>query len=198
MRGPKSLKTLRRPTASNREVLEKETRKLLYLRKSPFPASRIILTACVRPEHDLIRLQTIIRLRWLAVAGQTLTIAVVNLTLKFLLPLFACALLIGVLAASNIFMSVRFPATYRLGPKSTLLLLAFDLLQLAALLFITGGITNPFASLICVPVIISFTSQPLRYSIGLFLLAFVCATVLVFTSFRCAMATGRSAADTAG
>lgn len=144
------------------------------------------IPVAARPDHSSrrIRLQTITRLRWLAVAGQSATVAAVALILQFPLPLLACALLIGALAAANIFLSARFPSSYRLGPRSTLFVLGFDLLQLAALLFITGGLTNPFAPLICVPVIISFASQPLRYSLWLIALAFICVTLLALSPYN--------------
>jgi two-component system sensor histidine kinase RegB len=130
-----------------------------------------------------IRLQTIVRLRWLAVVGQSIAILLVAFGLKFPLPLLACGLLIGALAVANLFLSARFPATYRLGPRAAILLLAFDLLQLAALLYITGGLSNPFAPLICVPVIIAFASQPLRHSLVLLGFALICATAIAFSPF---------------
>ena len=80
-----------------------------------------------------IRLQTIVWLRWLAVAGQSATLLIVAFGLGFPLPLLTCALLIAALATANLFLSARFPATYRLEPWEATLLLAFDLLQLTAL-----------------------------------------------------------------
>lgn len=140
-----------------------------------------------------LRLQTLMRLRWLAVAGQTLTVLVVAFWLEFPLPLLACAILIGALAAANIALAVGFPSTLRLEPTSALCLLGFDLLQLAALLFITGGLANPFAPLLCVPVIISFASQPLRHSLWLMALAIVATTVLFLTPFHLPWYLGREA-----
>jgi two-component system sensor histidine kinase RegB len=125
-----------------------------------------------------IRLQTLVRLRWLAVGGQTLTVLIVAFLLKFSLPLMACALLIACLAIANLFLSARFPPTHRLEPEAAMVLLGLDLLQLCALLFITGGLANPFAPLICVPVIISFASQPLRHSLVLMAVAMLCTTAL--------------------
>ena len=125
-----------------------------------------------------IRLQTLVRLRWLAVGGQTATVLIVAFLLKFPLPLLACALLIAFLAIANLFLSARFPPTHRLEPEAALALLGLDLLQLCALLFITGGLANPFAPLICVPVIISFASQPLRHSLVLMVVAMLCTTAL--------------------
>lgn len=130
-----------------------------------------------------LRLETLVRLRWLAVAGQTVTVLVVDLLLAFDLPLLQAAFLVSALAIANIMLSLWFPATHRLGPKAALALLSFDLLQMASLLFITGGLANPFAPLICVPVIISFASQPLRHSIPLLLFALICTTALAFSPY---------------
>ncbi len=130
-----------------------------------------------------IRLQTIVWLRWLAVAGQSATILLVAFGLNFPLPLLACSLLIGALALANLFLTARFPSTYRLEPWEATLLLAFDLLQLTALIYITGGLSNPFAPLICVQVIIAFASQPLRHSLILLAFAVICSTAIAFSPF---------------
>jgi two-component system sensor histidine kinase RegB len=130
-----------------------------------------------------IRLQTIVWLRWLAVAGQTATILLVGFGLNFPLPLLTCAVLIGALAVANLFLSARFPATYLLEPWEATLLLAFDLLQLTALIYITGGLSNPFAPLICVQVIIAFASQPMKHSLMLLAFALACVTSIAFSPF---------------
>ncbi|MDQ0458468.1 ActS/PrrB/RegB family redox-sensitive histidine kinase [Rhizobium paknamense] len=130
-----------------------------------------------------LRLETLVRLRWLAVAGQTVTLAIVALVLRFPFPLDTAAALIGALAVVNFVLQVAFPSTQRLDPIWTFAILALDLLQMAALLFITGGLANPFAPLICVPVIITFASQPLRHAMALMVLALICITALAFTPF---------------
>lgn len=130
-----------------------------------------------------IRLQTLVRLRWLAFAGQTVTVLIVWQLLHFPLPLVETAGFIAALAAANLFLAYRFAPTHRLEAGAALALLGFDLLQMAGLLFITGGLGNPFAPLICVPVIISFASQPLVPSLALLVFAVVCTTILVFTPY---------------
>ena len=147
------------------------------------PDSSSVRYAQFGPSSRRIRLETLVRLRWLAVTGQTITVLVVGLLLDFPLPLKEAAILIGALAVANLILSVWFPQTHRLGPKSALALLAFDLLQMAALLFITGGLANPFAPLICVPVIIAFASQPLRHSLVLIVFALICTTVIAFSPY---------------
>jgi two-component system sensor histidine kinase RegB len=130
-----------------------------------------------------VRLQTLVRLRWLAVCGQAATVAIVAFWLQFPLPLLPCCVLIACLAWINLFLTLRYPPTHRLEAPATFALLGLDLLQLCGLLFITGGLANPFSILVCVPVIISFASQPIRYSMTLIIAAMVAITSLAFTPF---------------
>jgi two-component system, sensor histidine kinase RegB len=130
-----------------------------------------------------LRLETLVRLRWLAVAGQTITLVIVSLVLQFPMPVLAVAILIGTLAVVNFLLQVAFPSTQRLEPIWTFAILALDLLQMTGLLFITGGLSNPFAPLICVPVIITFASQPLRHAMALMVLALLCISSLAFTPY---------------
>ncbi len=74
-------------------------------------ASHPIETTRLGRASRRIRLQTIIWLRWLAVAGQTATILFVAFGLNFPLPLLACGLLIAALALANLFLTARFPST---------------------------------------------------------------------------------------
>ncbi|NHT76313.1 two-component system sensor histidine kinase RegB [Rhizobium sp. PP-F2F-G38] len=130
-----------------------------------------------------LRLQTIVRLRWLAVAGQSIAIIIVALWLRFPMPLIACFLLIALLAVVNIYLTLRYPPAHRLHPVAAFTLLGIDLAQLTALLYMTGGIANPFAPLVSVPVIISSASQPKWYSVALALLAVAGVTALAFSPY---------------
>ncbi|YCI02281.1 ActS/PrrB/RegB family redox-sensitive histidine kinase [Ensifer sp. D2-11] len=130
-----------------------------------------------------LRLQTLVRLRWLAVGGQSLAVIVTALWLQFPLPVVPCSVLIACLALLNVLLTLRFPPTQRLTPPAAFTLLGIDLAQLTALLFITGGLANPFAPLLCVPVIISSASQPKPQSIVLAGLAVLGVTALAFSPF---------------
>ena len=134
-------------------------------------------------ESRKLRLETLVRLRWLAVGGQMATVAIVGFFLQFSMPIEIAVALIGLLALVNAWLQFSYPATHRLEPSSALALLTFDLLQLTALLYVTGGLSNPFSPLIAVPVIISSASQPLRYSMALVLIAMLAITALVFSPF---------------
>ncbi|MGH6809501.1 MAG: ActS/PrrB/RegB family redox-sensitive histidine kinase [Ensifer adhaerens] len=130
-----------------------------------------------------LRLQTLIRLRWLAVGGQSIAVIITTLWLQFPLPLLSCLVLIASLALVNTYLTLRFPPTHRLRPPAAFALLGLDLAQLTGLLFITGGLANPFAPLLCVPVIISSASQPKPHSIVLAGLAVIGVTALAFSPF---------------
>ncbi len=130
------------------------------------------------PRH--LRLDTLVRLRWLAIAGQSVAVAGVHFGLGFALPFGWCFLAIAVSAWLNIALRIRFPLSHRLREGAATALLGFDILQLAALLYLTGGLQNPFAILFLAPVMISATALPPRHTLALGLLAAGLATLLVF------------------
>jgi two-component system sensor histidine kinase RegB len=127
-----------------------------------------------------LRLNTLIRLRWMAIVGQTAAVMVVAYLMHFPLPVSLCFALIACSAWLNLFLAFRYPATQRLGPSAAFAILVFDALQLAGLLYITGGLTNPFSVLMTVPVVISATSLSLRLTAILGALTVTAATILVF------------------
>ncbi len=138
------------------------------------------LAMCANDELKVVRLRTLVRLRWLAVIGQTVAVLLVNLWLGFPLPLGLCLAAIALSAWLNIFLALRYRQSVTLKSSQAGLLLAYDVLQLAVLLYLTGGLENPFSFLFLVPVTISATSLPLRWTLGLSGLAFFCASFLAF------------------
>ena len=130
-----------------------------------------------------VRLDTLVRLRWLAVIGQTTAVLVVYFGLEFELPLWACLAVIALSAWLNIALRLRFHMTQRLEPDRAAWLLAFDVAELAILLYLTGGLQNPFAFLFLAPVLRSATALPPRFTVILGGFAIACATVLVFTHY---------------
>ncbi len=128
-----------------------------------------------------LRLRTIIRLRWLAVFGQTVTVLFVHYYLGFKLQLEIFFLIIGSSAALNIFLRAKYPATQRLQADSAFFMLSYDLLQLSILLYLSGGLQNPFIFLMVVPVTISAATMPWYNTIALGLMAIICTTILSFS-----------------
>ena len=127
-----------------------------------------------------LRLETLVRIRWLAVVGQTAAVLFVALVLDFPLPLGLCFAAIALSAWLNIFLKMRFTATHRLQSRWAAAMLAYDVLQLAALLYLTGGLENPFAVLLLAPVLVSATILTPQRTILLAFLMVSVATVLSF------------------
>ena len=127
-----------------------------------------------------LRLNTLIRLRWLAIGGQSATVIAVAYWLEFPLAVGVCFALIALSAWLNLFLAFRYPATHRLRPAAALAILLFDAAQLAGLLYMTGGLTNPFSLLMSVPVVVSATSLPLRMTAILGAFAIAATTLLAF------------------
>ena len=102
-----------------------------------------------------VRLRTLSNLRWLAIAGQSAALFLVYFALGYSLPILYCAIAIAVSAALNTVLALRYLPAHRLTNREATFYLAFDVLQLAALLYLTGGITNPFALMFVAPVVIA-------------------------------------------
>lgn len=126
-----------------------------------------------------LRLTTLVRVRWFAITGQTAAVLFVSLSLNFVFPLGLSFALIAVSAWLNLFLSFRYNLNHRLDLRAALLVLGFDILQLTGLLYLTGGLQNPFAVLLVVPVIIAATALSVRSILMLGLMAITCASVLV-------------------
>lgn len=124
------------------------------------------------------RLHTLILLRWLAIIGQTLAILFVHFGLGFPLPLELCLATVAVLVAVNLTSFLLFPTSHRLTDRGAAAFLALDIVQLAVLLYLTGGLGNPFSLLMLVPVTISATILSLASTVVLGALA-VIATLLL-------------------
>ena len=131
-------------------------------------------------EIGMLRLRTLVRLRWLAIVGQTGAVLGVHFVLGFPLPLGLCLAVIAFSAWLNIFLTIRWRKSVRLHETHAGLLLVYDVLQLGVLLFLTGGLENPFSFLFLVPVTISATSLSMRWTLWLGLMAFASATFLAF------------------
>src|SRR3984957_20169025 len=133
-----------------------------------------------RQPRRYVRLDTILRLRWLAVLGQLATIFIVVQGLEFDVEIIPCVTIIGLSALLNLALQIAFNPMQRLEPALAAALLALNIVELAGLLFFTGGLENPFSFLFLAPVLISATALPIRLTIALGVLAVVCATLLVF------------------
>jgi two-component system sensor histidine kinase RegB len=126
-----------------------------------------------------VRLDTLVRLRWLAVLGQAAAVLVVHDGFDFEVPFWACLAVIAVYGSANILLRMRFRWNQRLEPHHAAWILALDIVELAVLLFLTGGLQNPFSFLFAGPVLISAAALPGRLTLILGGLAMICATLLM-------------------
>ena len=136
-----------------------------------------------RHPRRYIRLDTILRLRWLAVLGQLAAIFIVMQGLEFDVEVIPCLTIIGLSALLNLALQIAVNPMQRLEPANAAALLALNIIELAGLLFFTGGLENPFSFLFLAPVLISATALPIRLTIALGALAIVCASALVYFHF---------------
>jgi two-component system sensor histidine kinase RegB len=102
-----------------------------------------------------VRLGTLNNLRWLAVVGQGAALLAVRLLLNFDFPVAYASAAVGASAILNVVLAVAYPSSKRLTARGATAFLAYDILQLAVLLYLTGGIENPFALLFLAPVVVS-------------------------------------------
>ncbi|RUT30429.1 HAMP domain-containing histidine kinase [Arsenicitalea aurantiaca] len=130
------------------------------------------------PGWRALRLDTLVRLRWLAVTGQTAAVMFVEYGLGYPTPLLACMALIGVSALFNLLLMVRFGAGHRPSPVFIALTLAWDCCQLGALLALTGGLQNPFSLLLLAPVSVSSTTLPRRATFAISALVIAIASLI--------------------
>ncbi|WP_082505741.1 ActS/PrrB/RegB family redox-sensitive histidine kinase [Aureimonas sp. Leaf324] len=149
-------------------------------------AKGLDLDADLPPERRLslegqrVRLATLTRLRWLSIAGQSAACVFVAWGLWYPYPVWGCFVLIGVSVALNLWLSTRYSKAERLSERRTSLILVFDVVQPTGLLFLTGGIQNPFAVFLVVPAMIAAATQPARVAVGIGVLAVLCATAIAF------------------
>ena len=125
-----------------------------------------------------VRLRTLVILRWFAISGQIIAVlsAIFFLGLKFEVGL--VAMTIGASVLGNLFSTFLFPKNKQLSEREAAATLGFDILQLGVLLFLTGGLNNPFGLLMLAPVTIAATVLHLRSTVVTGLFAIVIITGL--------------------
>jgi two-component system sensor histidine kinase RegB len=140
----------------------------------PNDTSRATAPARYRP----LRLDTLVRIRWIAVFGQLVGVLFVAFGLGFAVPLLPCLALVVLSGVVNVGIGVRFGANHRPSERFSAIQIGYDLLQLSGLLALTGGLHNPFAILLLAPVSVSATTLPRNYTVAIALLAVALASVL--------------------
>jgi len=140
--------------------------------------TRTIPQAEPRNSFDRISLRRLVLIRSVAVSGQALTLLIVHFLLGFRLPLLPALVIVGCSVLLNLAALLYHRANTRLGERAATLYLAYDTLQLGILLYLTGGLENPFAILMLAPVTVAATALSQRPVLALAVLAVAAITVL--------------------
>ncbi len=129
-----------------------------------------------------VRLRTLVILRWVAIVGQIAAILVAVTIYNLQLQVTATVLIILSSVIANLLFSIFYPENRRLSESEATLMLIFDIVQLGLLLYLTGGLNNPFALLILAPVTIASTVLGIRSMIVVGLMAIGLVSLLVFAN----------------
>ena len=130
-----------------------------------------------------ITLRTLILIRWVGIIGQLATVAVVHGLLGFALPLGPVLAAIGASVLLNMVAMAQRGGRLRLADRDAALYLGYDMLQLTLLLYLTGGLANPFAILLLAPMTVAAAILS-RYSVVLLTgLNLICLTILALWHF---------------
>jgi len=127
-----------------------------------------------------LRVRSLLAQRWLAVAGQTGALLLVGLVLKLQVPWALCFSLIALSAWLNVLLGLASSGQRLAREGEATAQIAFDILQLTGLLYLTGGVVNPFSILMIAPVTLAAATLPARFAMGLGLLAIGATVLLAF------------------
>ena len=127
-----------------------------------------------------LRLRTLNLTRWIAILGQYIAVATAFFWLEINFNIYLASVCILISIILNIIVSIKFLPIRTLNSNETLFYLIFDSIQLVALLYITGGLTNPFCILIIAPFIISATYLDLFRTIIIGIVSILSLSLLAF------------------
>ncbi|VTZ50622.1 Integral membrane sensor signal transduction histidine kinase [Methylocella tundrae] len=130
-----------------------------------------------------LHVHTLVQLRWLALLGQAAAILFTYDVLGFSLPIGPCLLVVAVSALLNVALRVRYGRVNQLDERPAAAILAYDIIQLTALLYLTGGIENPFSMLFLAPVMVSAVSLSGWITMMLTALTIAAASLLTATHY---------------
>ena len=130
-------------------------------------------------KYHFFKKSTYISLRWIGIIGQLISVNFVYFFLNFSFDFITCNLIIFLGILSNLFLIFIYKKT-QLSDRSAFIFLVIDILQLGVLLYLTGGITNPFVIFLLIPSIFSSSNLSLRTNT---LLVTLTAITIVFLTF---------------
>ena len=130
---------------------------------------------------NTVLLGNLIKIRWLAILGQLLTLIIISFVLDYSIPIVECIIVVSVSLLINILSYFLQKKNPTLTYKKTFIFLIYDISQLIALIYLTGGMFNPFIILILAPIIISASYLPAFWTI---LLCLYSILLILFINFN--------------
>ena len=130
-------------------------------------------------DNHLLNKNTYVNLRWIGIIGQFITINTVNFILKFEFNYILSNTVIFFGAISNLAL-IYFYKKNQLSERTLFYFLVLDIIQLSFLLFLTGGIVNPFSIFLLIPSIFASTSLNLKINILLIILTIISVIFITF------------------
>lgn len=143
-----------------------------------------------RQRSNWVRLRTLVTLRWFAVLGQAIALIVAVRAFDLELEVGLASMTIGASIIVNLIIGFINPENKRLKEREAFFMLTFDIVQLSVLLFLTGGMNNPFAMLLLAPVTIAATVLHLGSTVILGGVAIALTTFLSLFSLPIVTASG--------
>jgi two-component system sensor histidine kinase RegB len=138
----------------------------------------------VEGERDRLRLRTLVRLRWLAILGQSLMVLLIAVGFGFHIRMWLCAAVILASVWLNIVLALAHRSRAQLHSWEAALQLSFDAVQLTALLGVTGGLNNPFCLMLVAPATVAAANLPTRHGIAVVGVCLVASIALAFWSLE--------------
>jgi two-component system sensor histidine kinase RegB len=126
-----------------------------------------------------LRVRTLVTLRWLVVAGEAALLLVI-MSMGFAVPYPLCFAVVGAAAWVNLLTGVASPGQRVFGDREAAAQLSLDILQMSALVFLTGGTSNPFVLMLIAPVTLAAATLPLRPVLILGAMAGALSALLAF------------------
>ena len=131
-------------------------------------------------KYHSLKKSTYINLRWIGIIGQLISVNIVYFYFNFKFEFYFSVLIISFGILSNLYLIWIYKKT-QLSDRSALLFLLIDLFQLASLIYLTGGIVNPFIIFLIIPNV--FASSNLSLRTNLFLVITTTIIIIFLTFF---------------
>ena len=122
---------------------------------------------------------TYINLRWIGIIGQFITINIVYFLFKFQFNIYLTNLIILLGVVTNLIL-IYFYQKNILSNRASFIFLLIDILQLSSLIYLTGGILNPFSIFLIIPSVFSSSNLELRASLTLIIITIISILTLTF------------------